>query len=124
MRKKKKPRCFVYVPVSTNEGQQDARNQVHNCHEYARQLGLKVTDVITVEVWSQKSRKARTLDDLFDQMHINDTLITSEISRLGRSTSEIFRVVNEQIKGKINLHCIKENFVLLKDDPQLIRPSP
>jgi len=119
--RRKKARCFVYASASTHEGQQDTRNQVHDCHEYARKLGLRVTDVITVEVSSQKSRKTRTLDDLFNQMHINDTLITSEISRLGHSTSEIFRVVNEQIKGKINLHCIKENFILLKDDPQLTR---
>jgi len=118
--RRRKPRCFIYARVSTNKGQQDTRNQVHDCHEYARKLGLKVHDVITVETSSQKSRKARKLDVLFDQLQIGDTLLTSEISRLGRSISEIFRMIDEEIKGKINLHCIKESIVLLKDeDPSI-----
>jgi DNA invertase Pin-like site-specific DNA recombinase len=71
-----------YVRVSTE--QQDVKNQHHEILEYANQHKLHVDKFIEKEISSQKDLKARGIEELMGSMKKGDTLIVSELSRLGR----------------------------------------
>ena len=55
----------------------------------------------------------RRIDELLQKLHSRDTLIVTELSRLGRSTSEILTLINELIKQKISLIIIKQNVTIM-----------
>jgi len=95
-----------YVRVST--ARQDADNQRHEILEYANKNHLHVDDFIEVEISSRKDKKQRRIEELMEKLESGDTLIVSELSRLGRSTSEVIDIVNELIAKEIKFIAIKQ----------------
>jgi putative DNA-invertase from lambdoid prophage Rac len=95
-----------YVRVST--AQQDVKNQRLEILEFARKENKKVDDFIEIEISSRLSLKARRIDELLDRLSIGDSLIVTELSRLGRSTAEVIALVNELIHRGIHLFAIKQ----------------
>jgi len=96
-----------YVRVST--AQQDYQSQRYEIEEYAKRNGLSVDNWIEIEISSRKNRKERRIDELLTTLKIGDTLIVSELSRLGRSTVEVITIVNELIAKGIYFVSIKQN---------------
>lgn len=96
-----------YVRVSTD--QQTTQNQKLAILEYANGKGLSVTNWIESQKSSRKSSSERRIDELLECLAPNDTLIVSELSRLGRSVGQIAMLVDELIQKKINVSCLKEN---------------
>ena len=95
-----------YVRVSTTK--QDADNQRHEILEYANKNHLHVDDFIEVEISSRRDKKQRRIDELMERLKPGDTLIVSELSRLGRSTSEVIDIVNELIAKEVKFIAIKQ----------------
>jgi DNA invertase Pin-like site-specific DNA recombinase len=95
-----------YVRVSTTK--QDADHQRHEILEYTNQHHLHVDAFIEVEISSRKDQKQRRIEELMGKLQSGDTLIVSELSRLGRSTSEVIDIVNELIARKITFIAIKQ----------------
>ena len=58
---------------------------------------------------SRKTSKQRRIDELMQTLDDADTLVVTELSRLGRSTAEIIALVNEMIKRSIRVIVIKQN---------------
>jgi DNA invertase Pin-like site-specific DNA recombinase len=58
---------------------------------------------------SRKTTKERRIDELLGQLKKKDTLIVSELSRLGRSLGEVVLLVEHLIKKKVRLIAIKQN---------------
>ena len=61
---------------------------------------------------SRKSTKQRGIDELLERLNPGDTLITSELSRLGRSLGQIIQIVDELVKRKVIFIAVKENIKL------------
>jgi len=95
-----------YVRVSTVR--QDADNQRHEILEYANKNYLHIDDFIEVEVSSRKDKKQRRITEMMEKLEPGYTLIVSELSRLGRSTSEVIDIVNELIAKEIKFIAIKQ----------------
>lgn len=95
-----------YVRVSTVR--QDADNQRHEILEYANKHHLHIDDFIEVEISSRKDKKQRRITELLEKLESGDILIVSELSRLGRSTSEVIDIVNEIIAKEIKFIAIKQ----------------
>ena len=95
-----------YVRVSTVR--QDADNQRHEILEYANKNHLHIDDFIEVEISSRRDKKQRRITELMEKLEPGDTLIVSELSRLGRSTSEVIDIVNELIAKEIKFIAIKQ----------------
>lgn len=95
-----------YVRVSTVR--QDAYNQRHEILEYANKNRLHIDDFIEVEISSRRDKKQRRIDELMDKLETGDTLIVSELSRLGRSTSEVIDIVNELLAKEVKFVAIKQ----------------
>ena len=65
-----------------------------------------------VTVSSRKSAKERKIDILLEQLREGDTLIVSELSRMGRSVGEIITIVDTLIKKQVRFMAVKEGIRL------------
>ena len=110
MGEKNKGKVYAYCRVSTSD--QDADNQRLEILEYARQNNFKVDDYIMIEVSSRKDKKTRRIDELMGNLQAGDTLIVSELSRLGRSVGQLSTMVDELVSNKIKFVAIKEGISL------------
>lgn len=104
---------YAYVRTSTNK--QDMDTQRLAVLEQARRLGLHVDEFVEIAMSSQRTPKARRVEELMGKLESADTLIVSELSRLGRSVEEIAALVNELVRRKIRLIAIKQN-IDIKDN--------
>jgi len=103
----KQSQVIGYIRVSTNK--QDYNNQRLEIHEYARKHNINIDDFLAIEISSRKDTKQRRIDELLTKLKAGDTLIVSELSRLGRSVGQVITIVDELIKNKVRLIAIKEN---------------
>jgi len=97
---------------------QDIDNQTHEIETYCNRSQISVDEWIKVEQSSRRTKKERRIDELLTKLSRNDTLIVSELSRLGRSLSEVVLLVDRLVQMKVRLVAIKQNIVLNgKPDP-------
>jgi putative DNA-invertase from lambdoid prophage Rac len=101
-----------YIRVSTE--MQDVKNQESEILKYTNDHHLHIDEFMTFEISSRKSTAERGIDKLLE-MQSGDTLIISELSRLGRSTTEVINLVNSLIAKKVSLIVIKQNLNIIED---------
>ena len=99
-------KTIAYIRVSTDR--QDLDNQRHEILEYCHAHRMTVDEFISIEISSRKTLKQRRIEELLDKVSVGDSLIVSEMSRLGRSTAEVIAIVNELVKRGIRLIVIKQ----------------
>ena len=108
------PQILAYIRTSTDK--QDNDNQKLEIYEYARNKKMKIDEVIQIQVSSHKGRLQRRIEELMEKLHEGDTLIVTEISRLGRSTAEVIHLINSMIKSSIRIISIKQGIDINKHD--------
>ena len=96
-----------YIRVSTEK--QDVENQRRIILEYANNNKLHDITFEEITISSRKSRKERKINKLLNILSEDDILIVTELSRLGRSVSEVTMIVQEIMEKNIRLICIKQN---------------
>jgi DNA invertase Pin-like site-specific DNA recombinase len=99
-------KILAYLRVSTDK--QDLLKQHHEVLEYARRKRIFVDDFIEVQASSRKVAKSRRIEELMERLDAGDTLIVSELTRLGRSLGEIVALVDELVRRKIRFISIKD----------------
>lgn len=111
-------KTLAYIRTSTDK--QDLNNQRLEILEYARLRGLQIDDFIAISMSSRKSPRARRIDDLLNHLGPGDTLIVTELSRLGRSTGEVINLLANLVDNGLTVIVIKQNLTLNKaqDDVQ------
>ena len=77
----------AYLRIST--GGQDLDTQRFVILNYAQQHGLVVDKFVESQSPSRRTVGERGLRAVLDQLHAGDTLLVSELSRLGRSVGQI-----------------------------------
>lgn len=107
-------KTVAYIRASTDK--QDLNNQKLEILEYARQNNLTVDEFIEITVSSRKTSKQRRIDELLQKLADSDTLIVTELSRLGRSTSEVIALVNGLVQRNVRIIIIKQNLDISKHD--------
>jgi DNA invertase Pin-like site-specific DNA recombinase len=103
-------KTIAYLRASTDR--QDLNNQKLEILEYARQKNLHVDEFVAITISSRKTSKQRRIDELLHTLSDLDTLIVTELSRLGRSTSEVISLVNELVQRQIRVIVLKQNLDL------------
>jgi len=103
-------KTVAYLRASTDK--QDLNNQKLEILEFARQKQLHVDEFVAITISSRKTSKQRRIDELLEKLSELDTLIVTELSRLGRSTSEVIALVNELVQRNIRVIVIKQNLDL------------
>ena len=112
-------RVYAYIRKSTDD--QNTKSQKLAVYKYADENGLRVDQWFDVDCSSRKSTKERRLDELLDILREGDMLIVSELSRLGRSVGQVITIVDQLIKKKVKVTCLKENISIKFHDKWLTR---
>ena len=103
-------KTLAYIRVSTDK--QDLKNQKLEVLDYAHRNDFRIDEFIELEISSRKSTKKHKIDELIERLRENDTLIVSDLSRIGRSTGEVINTVNTLIEKHVRLIAIKQNLVV------------
>ena len=97
-----------YIRISTSL--QDLKNQKNSINEFARKNSFIVDKFIEVEISSRKNQNERKINEVFATLQENDILIITELSRLGRSLSEILKINSfSSAATSIKVSCAKLN---------------
>ena len=103
-------KTIAYLRVSKDS--QDVKNQRLAILEFAQQEKLEISEFMELSVSSKRSPKERQIDRLMAQLELGDTLVVSELSRMGRSVGEIITTVDALVKQQIRFIAIKEGIHL------------
>lgn len=107
-------KIVAYIRVSCDK--QDLSHQKLEILEFARKNRLHVSEFVEVIVSSRKTTKQRRIDELIEMLAATDTLIVTELSRLGRSTTEVIDLINGLIDRGTRVMIIKQNLNISKYD--------
>lgn len=100
-------KTLAYIRASTDK--QDTNNQKLEILEYSRKKGMLVDDFIELTISSRKTKKQRRIDELMERLESSDTLIVTELSRLGRSTAEVIGLINALVEKSVRVVLLKQN---------------
>lgn len=107
-------KTLAYLRASTDK--QDTNNQKLEVLEFARKKDIKIDDFIELTMSSQKSSKQRRIDELINRLNPSDTLIVTELSRLGRSTAEVISLINTLVEHDVRIVILKQNLDIHQHD--------
>lgn len=108
------PKTIAYLRASTDK--QDVTHQKYEILEYARKNNLAVDEYIELTISSSKSGKQRRIDEMKGKLSPHDILIITELSRLGRSTTEVVDLINVLIKSQVRVIIIKQHLDFSRHD--------
>ncbi len=100
----------------SDTSKQDVKNQRHEILEAARLKDLKIDDFVSITMTSRKTAAQRRIDEVLARLQRGDTLIVTELSRLGRNTAEVILLVNALVQRGIRLIALKQHIDLTDHD--------
>lgn len=99
---------WAYYRVSTDK--QDYESQKIGVVEYAKRAGLEIDkEIVDDGVSGTVVAKHRKLRIILRYMKSGDTVICSELSRIGRNLSDIITTCDLFIKRGVNCYLVKQN---------------
>lgn len=101
---------YAYIRVSTDK--QTVENQRFEINRFARQRKFQVDIWVEETVLGTRLAKDRKLGALLKKIKKGDTLVVSEISRLGRRLMEVMSILNACMLKNIILLTVKEEYEL------------
>lgn len=99
-----------YIRVST--ARQDTENQRYALLNFANERKLGNVEIITETVSGTVRWDKRELGALIERLKKSDTLIVTELSRLGRSMLEVMEVLSILSKRGVKVYAIKGGYEL------------
>lgn len=99
-----------YCRVST--GVQTTQNQRREILDYVHSKNQKLDELIEVTISSRRNTKDREIDETLSKLEKGDTLIVTKLDRLGRSTIEVLKIIEELKEKGIILQIIKDNITV------------
>lgn len=110
-----------YIRVSTDK--QDLENQRNILNRYCVTNKLIVDAVFHTEISSRKTEGERKITLLIQNLHAGDTLIVSELSRIGRSMHETIHIINRILEKDVNIIFINQPELSTKGEHQKLLVS-
>jgi DNA invertase Pin-like site-specific DNA recombinase len=104
------PRTIGYLRVSTND--QDLEKNKADILHLANERRLVPVDWVEEKISGTVHWQKRKLGEVMATLQSGDTIIVSELSRLGRSTLQILEVMKEAKERDIAVHAIKGGWSL------------
>ncbi|MDO8453701.1 MAG: recombinase family protein [Sulfurimonas sp.] len=95
-----------YIRVSTDK--QNLENQKHKILSYAQGQKIIIDEFVEIEISSKGDSKKRLIDELFLKLKKDDTLICTELSRLGRNMLEILNLIERFSNAGIKLIFVNQ----------------
>jgi putative DNA-invertase from lambdoid prophage Rac len=97
---------YAYMRVSTP--QQTLENQHYALLKFADQRAWRIDRWVTETGSGVKPATERLLGQLLEQLTAQDTLLVTELSRLGRRLMEIMQLLARLLEKHVTVICIKE----------------
>jgi len=101
---------IAYIRTSTL--MQDVNHQRHEILEFANRQAWHVDDFMEVARSSRHTSRQRRIEELLQRLQPGDTLLVTELSRLGRSTGEVILLINQLVDHGVTVIIIKQNLQL------------
>ncbi len=101
---------YAYLRVSTTD--QDIEKNRYDILQLANDKQLGSVHWVEEKVSGRVSWKKRAIGSLIDQMQSGDTLIVSELSRLGRSMLECMEILSIAAQRGIRIYAVKGSWQL------------
>lgn len=101
---------FAYIRVSTEL--QSYEGQRYEIEQWASRRQWVIDKWVQEKASGTKALKKRTLDGLLKRMRKGDTLICTELSRLGRNMMMVMSILNTCSQKGIKIYSIKDSFEL------------
>lgn len=102
-------KTLAYLKASKDR--QDIRKQKQEILEFAEKGKIFVSRIIEFPI-SSKTTKDKKIDILLNQLKPGDTIIVSDLSRIGWSVREIIKTVDTLIKRDIRFIAVREGIDL------------
>ena len=99
-------KTVAYLRVSTRS--QDLANQKLAILEFSQKRRFPIDQFIESRISSRQSPLERHIDEMLGPLEPGDRLLVSELSRLGRSLSQVIQIVKILVRRKIRFIAIKE----------------
>ena len=103
------PKRYIYIRCSTDH--QDYMQQMHTIQGYFTRMGIgqdTITAIYSEKVSGTVKHTERKLATLLEQCESGDYIYMSELSRLGRSMSDLFAIVTEASERNITIIQCKD----------------
>lgn len=104
---------YGYIRVSSDK--QTVENQRFEINNFCNRNNLKIDGWIEETISGIKSYEKRALGQLQNKVQKDDTIICSELSRLGRSLFMIMEILSLCMKKECKVWTIKDNYRLGDD---------
>ena len=104
---------YAYIRKSTEK--QEFAHMEYEIRQYAAQHHLKIGRWVEESISSRKPLHQRELGTLLNELKEADVLITTEISRLGRSILEVMSILQTCLNKNCQVITIKEHYHLGND---------
>jgi DNA invertase Pin-like site-specific DNA recombinase len=101
---------IAYLRVSTTD--QDLEKNKFDILKLANDKGLGPVQWVEEHVSGRISWRNRKLGSILEQANPGDTLIVSELSRLGRSMLECMEILSLAVQKQLNIYSVKGNWQL------------
>ena len=111
--------AVIYARVSSVGDRQSTERQGHDLREYANRNGFQILKTFEEHISGAKKNEERAiLSECLEYCETNniDTLLISELSRLGRNVDEVLSTVKRCKDSHINIYFQKEGLSLFQDD--------
>lgn len=104
---------YGYIRVSTDK--QTVENQRFEISEYCKNQNIIINEWIEETISGTVSVNKRNLGKLLNKVKTGDTIICTELSRLGRSMFMIMSVLNLLMEQNVKIYTVKEGYKLGDD---------
>ena len=104
---------YGYIRVSTD--QQSTSNQKFEINRYAASHNIQIDRWVEETISSRKPLTKRKLGSLLAELKDGDILISTEISRLGRSLLEVMGILQHCLAQNCQIWTLKEHYKLGSD---------
>ncbi|MDO7253720.1 master DNA invertase Mpi family serine-type recombinase [Helicobacter cappadocius] len=101
---------YAYIRVSTDK--QTTENQRFEIENFAKSKDFKINNIVEETKSGMIAIDNRKLGRLIKSLKKGDTLIVTELSRLGRSLLAVMGLLNECMSRGITIYSIKERYEL------------
>lgn len=103
---------MIYAYIRISKDTQNIKNQKYEILKFVDEKKLHVDKWLQETVSGTKNISDRKLGYLLQTMGKDDILITTELSRLGRSLMEIMSILNDCMNRDIKVFTTKEHYEL------------
>jgi len=101
---------FAYLRISKDT--QDVENQKFGILDYCNKNRISPITIFEDTASRKKPWRDRGIGDILKKINPDDTILVSEVSRLGGSSLQVLEILEEAAKKEIAVHIVKNHLIM------------